>query len=243
MLFSRRSAVWLGSLAGAALLAACNHSPTAPRLDRTPVVSLDQGGHGPAVSDPTGERAVGKAAIEPAYDDMTGGLVYILTPEKAPLPTHADGHAVAPLYIVAYPPNSGALTGSEHFNCEGVPGNCPDHDGLIADIATNDGTAFPNLPVGEPSVYGIAPAAVPGHDHLLAPPASHGDFNIAWEVKEVLFTPQAVTDNVLDTHITTESQLETLESAGDVREIDLGFSFTCAVVSPATYAQGTPIGG
>ena len=242
MLFSRRSALLLGSLAGAALLSACNHPPTAPRLDRAPTASADRGDNGPAVSDPTGERAVGKAAIEPAYDDVTGGLVYILTPEKAPLPTHADGHAIAPLYIVAYPPSSTAVTSPEHFNCEGVPGNCPDHDGLIAGVATNDGSN-PNLPVGEPSVYGTKPALVPGHDHLLAPPASHGDFNIAWEVKEVLFTPKAVTDNVLDTHITTESQLETLLNNGDVREIDLGFSFTCAVVSPATYAHGTPIGG
>jgi len=215
------------------LLTGCDRTPTAPAAAAASKPALARSGHGPAASNPTGEREVGKTAIEPAYDDVTGNLIYILTPEKAPLPTKANGHAIAPLYIVAYPPGSAVAGSSVHLNCEGVPGNCPDHDGLIASVATD----------AAPSVYGTDPAAVPGHDHLLAPPAGHGDFNVAWEVIEVVFTPKGETDGVTDQHLVTEAQVQQAVQDGDAREIDLGFSFTCAVVSPATYAHGTPVGG
>jgi hypothetical protein len=29
---------------------------------------------------PSGERTLGQSSIEPAYDDMTGHLIYLLTP-------------------------------------------------------------------------------------------------------------------------------------------------------------------
>jgi hypothetical protein len=56
-------------------------------------------------------------------------------------------------------------------------------------------------------------------------------------------TPQAVSDGAINTRLTTENQIEAAETNGDAVEIDLGFSFTCTVVSAATYEHGTPIGG
>jgi hypothetical protein len=206
------------------LLAGCADSPTGPQAGLAAPASNRAKAPMPMSSPPTGERAVGKAAIEPAYNDMNGNLLYILTPEKAPLPTHANSHAVAPLYIVVYPAGSTVTD----LNCEGVPGNCPDHDGLIAQVATN----------AEPDVYGSNPADVPGHDHLLAPPAGGGDFNIAWEVIEVLFK----TKTAANQHLTTEADVENAIQSGKAMSIDLGITFDCAVVPAQTYWHGTPIG-
>ncbi len=178
-------------------------------------------GAGPVLGDtlPSGERLLGQSAIEPAYNDATGQLIYLLTPIKSPFPTHTSVHAVAPLYLVEYPP--GTTVGT--LNCMGVPGNCPDHDGIVAGVATS----------AMPSVYGTDPTAVPGHDHLVAAPASGGDFNVAWEVIEVLFTNKAAANR----HLTTEAGIDAAVASGDAIEIDLGFAFHCSVVSAATYAH------
>ena len=37
-----------------------------------------------------------------AYNDSTGELIYLLTPDKAPFPSKANSHAVAPLYLIVY---------------------------------------------------------------------------------------------------------------------------------------------
>ena len=154
-------------------------------------------GSSPALASglPTGERVHGQVAVEPAYDDVS----------------------VAPLYLVEYPPSYPGWT----LNCMGVPGNCPDHDGLVAGVAVQ----------AEPTVYGTDASAVPGHDHLVAGPASHGDFNVAWEVTEVVFTNPTAANN----HLTTETAIESAEAAGDVIEIDLGFAFHCSVVPASAY--------
>lgn len=174
-----------------------------------------------ASTTPSGERQHGQVTIEPAYDDSTGQLIYLATPNKAPNPTPANSHAVAPLYLVLYPPGTAGT-----FNCMGVPGNCPDHGALVAGAAT----------AIMPSVYGTDPTAIPGHDHLVAGPASHGDFNVAWHVYLELFTrPDAVR------HITTETELAAAIKSGDVLQVDSGIVFTCAVVSAASYWVGTPV--
>ena len=107
----------------------------------------------------------------------------------------------------------------------GVPGNCPDHDGIVAGVATQV----------MPGVYGGDPTAVPGHDHLVATPSSGGDFNVAWEVYEVLFTNAAAASS----HLVTLSQIQAAQANGDVVVIDLGFAFHCSVVSAAVYAHGS----
>lgn len=223
MVVPLRSAFGLSSLAAVALLAAAcaPDGATAPRQAAPSFAKVT------ALPDPlpTGERLLGQSLIEPAYNDVTGtSLVYLLTPIKSPFPTHTSTHAVAPLYLVEYPPGSTVGT----MNCMGVPGNCPDHD---LDVATAATTIMP-------SVYGTDPTAVPGHDHLVAPPASGGDFNVAWEVIEVLFTNTAAAN----TRLTTEAAIDAAEANGDAIEVDLGFAFHCSVVPARVYFNGTPIG-
>lgn len=173
---------------------------------------------------PTGETRLGQSLIEPAYNETTGSIIYLLTPEKSPFPTHTSAHAVAPLWLVEYPPGSNVGT----LNCEGVPGNCPDHDLGVAAFAT--GT--------KPAVYGTDPYALPGHDHLVGVASSHEDFNVAWEVWEVLFTNKAAANN----HLTTEAAMNAAIASGDAQAYDLGFAFHCNVVSAAAYNRGTPVG-
>lgn len=173
---------------------------------------------------PSGERAFAQVTIEPAFNDQTGSYVYLLTPDKSPFPSKANSqHATAPLYLVEYPPGT-TVSG---FNCAGVPGNCPDHDFEVASVATGM----------KPAVYGNNPNLLPGHDHLVAPPASGGDFNIAWEVVEVLFTNKAAGN----TRLLTEDAIEHAVAHGDAVEVDLGFAFTCVVVPANLYWKGTPV--
>ena len=178
---------------------------------------------------PSGERIVGNAtlghggAVEPAYDYNTGNLTYILTPTGAPFPAKANDHAVAPLYIVVYPASYPGWT----LSCMGVPGNCPDHDGLIAGAAT----------AIEPSVYGTDPAAVPGHDHLIGLANTGGDWNVAWHVYVILFTNSAAANS----HITTLNQLQGALDGGDAISVDSGIVFNCSAVPASLYWKGTPI--
>jgi hypothetical protein len=183
---------------------------------------------------PTGERTHGQVSIEPAYDDSTGKVVYLATPAMlAPLNPNnplneLNPHAVAPLYIVVYPPGTAGT-----FNCMGVPGNCPDHDGVIAGVATGV----------ESTVYGTQPSAVPGHDHLVGVAHTGGDFNMAWHVYVELFTNKEAV-----THITTLAELERAWASGAIlktesgRGIDTGITFGCAVVSEGAYLRGAPLG-
>lgn len=184
-----------------------------------------------AASLPTGEHAVGHTVTEPAYDDITGNIVYLHTPDKlAPLGSHPFGgnqHAAAPLYIVVYPPGN-----NQTFNCMAVPGNCPDHDGTIATVAVGV----------EPGTYGSDPTAVPGHDHLVGVASTGGDFNVPWHVYVELFTsPSAVT------HITTLAQLQAAWASGAIlptssgQGVDTGITFICSVVSQAAYDAGQPV--
>lgn len=204
----------------------------APRMfqrSRRPVVTLPLAflvaalmGISPVLASTTasGERQNGQVTIEPAYDDSTGQLIYLATPNKAPNPARANVHAVAPLYLILYPPGTAGT-----FNCMGVPGNC-DHDALVAGAAT----------AIMPSVYGTDPTAVPGHDHLVAGPASHGDFSVARHVYLELFTSAEAVR-----HITTKAALDAAIDSGDLLEVDSGIVFNCAVVSAADYWAGTPI--
>jgi hypothetical protein len=175
---------------------------------------------------PSGERTHGSVTIEPAYNDFDGTIVYLQTPNRlAPLGpnnpiNNVNSHAVAPLFLIAYPPGS-----TWTFNCMGAPGNCPDHAGAIAGVATSV----------MPGVYGTNPAAVPGHDHLVGLPHT-GDFNVPWHVYVELFTSKAAV-----THITTLAQLKAAWASGAVIELDSGITFLCAVVSEHSYLAGTPV--
>jgi hypothetical protein len=174
---------------------------------------------------PSGERTHGNVSIEPAYNDFDGSIIYLLTPNRlAPLGANnpinkVNSHAVAPLFLIVYPPGTPGV-----FNCMGVPGNCPDHAGAIAGVATSV----------MPGVYGTNAGAVPGHDHLVGVRPT-GDFNVPWHVYIELFTSSTAV-----THITTLSGLQAAWSSGSILELDSGITFVCAVVSERTYLAGTP---
>ncbi len=182
---------------------------------------------------PSGERMVGNTAglhggvVEPAYDYDTGNLTYLLTPTGAR--SNANAHAIAPLYLVAYPPGTAGT-----FNCMGYHGNCPDHDWLIANAAVGI----------MPGEYGLDPTAVPGHDHLVGLDRTGGDFNVAWHVYLELFTPGATV-----THITTLQELQNAWTTGTISRgntgegFDSGITFNCSAVSASIYNAGTPLSG
>ncbi len=186
---------------------------------------------------PSGERIVGGTAstggtvVEPVYDDMTGQIRYVSTPRGTPDPVKSNPVATAPFYLPVYPAGS---TIGVTLNCQDVPvENCPDHGPAVAGLAQ----------ALEPGVYGNG---VIGHDHLMAGPASHGDFNVAWVPTLVLFTNSAAAN----THITTLTQLNDMLASGAVKKVPLdgtnGFpnlTFHCSVVSAAVYAQGVPFLG
>lgn len=178
-----------------------------------------------ASSLPSGEMQVGQTLVEPAYNDVNGQINYLLTPIRAPDPVKSNASSWAPFYLVAYP--AGSTVGT--LNCMGVPGNCPDHDGPIAGAAT----------AIMPSVYGTDPTTVIGHDHLMAPQASGGDFNIAWHVYLILFTSKSFANQ----HLTTLGDISAALAAHQVIQIDSGIVFTCTVVPAVVYNSGTPVTG
>src|SRR2546421_12610781 len=51
----------------------------------------------------SGQRAFGQVTVEPAVDIATGNEIFLLTPDKVPLPSKAALRAHAPLYLVLYP--------------------------------------------------------------------------------------------------------------------------------------------
>jgi len=193
----------------------------------------------PAAADsaPSGERIVGGngshggTVVEPVYDDMTGQIRYVSTPRGTAQPLPTNPRATAPFYLPVYP--AGATIGAT-LNCQDVPvENCPDHGPKVAAAAA----------AIDPLVYG---GGVIGHDHLMAGPGSHGDFNVAWVPTLVLFTNSAAAN----THITTLAQLNAMIASGDVKTVPLdgtnGFpnlTFHCSVVSAAAYARGVPFLG
>ncbi|HEY4752992.1 MAG TPA: hypothetical protein VIH37_06875 [Candidatus Limnocylindrales bacterium] len=175
---------------------------------------------------PSGERMHGQSSIEPVYDDMTGAVAYVATPIHVANPVHTNPRAWAPFYLPVYP--TGSTVGT--LDCMGVPGNCPDHDGLVAGVAMS----------AVPSVYG---GGVIGHDHLMAGPGSGGDFNIAWQPVLVLFTSKAAANE----HITTLAQIDAAVARHDAIEIWTGvngvpdLTFHCQVVPAVVYWNGTPV--
>jgi len=172
---------------------------------------------------PSGQRTLGQATIEPAYNDLNGNVIYLLTPDHAKMRTNP--RAWAPLYLVMYPTSAAGAVGT--MNCAHQPmDNCPDHGPLVSGLAESV----------MPSVYGNG---VWGHDHLVTGvPTVGGDFNIAWEPIAVLFTNSAAAN----THLTTEAQVEAAVEAGDAIEIPLPqATFLCSVVSAATYNMGAPV--
>lgn len=202
-------------------------------------------------SAPSGERIVGGqngqggTVVEPAYDDMTGAIRYVSTPRGTPDPVKSNPVAAAPFYLPVYPVGSSVGT-SVTLNCEDTTAttteNCPDHGPAVAQLAQ----------LFEPDVYGNVgtPDMVLGHDHLMAGPGSHGDFNIAWVPILVLFTKTEYANQ----HLVTEQDVKAAVSSGRAIEVPLdgtpfngvplpNLTFHCSVVSAPVYATGVPFTG
>jgi len=158
----------------------------------------------------SGQRAFGQVTIEPAIDSATGNEIFLLTPDKVAIPSHAAERAHAPLYLVLYPESS--TIDANTLNCQ--PVNC-DHAQTFA---------YP----------------LKGHDHLVGVPHT-GDFNVAWDVVLIAFTPQGFGDGAINNRILTLDQLNAAVGAGDVVPIGPVTSFNCSITSPATYLKGTPL--
>ena len=165
---------------------------------------------------PSGERQLGRTIIEPGYDDRTGELIYIMTPMGTPSPSHANAHAISPLFIVVYPNAAADAVGM--MNCAHEGGdNCGDHGPGIADLAQ----------ATVPNVYGDG---VWGHDHIMNGTGG-SDFNVTWQVVVVLFTNL----DAAKTHITTEAQLDAAIDAGDAFSIVTPTILHANLVAKATY--------
>lgn len=183
----------------------------------------------------SGQNALGKSTIEPAYDDANGSVIYLLTPDKAPLPSNANSAATAPLYLVVYP--LGSTIDANTLNC--TPTNC-DHVNVLP-FPDPDYGALPGTSQVCTDFNGGSPCSlVKGHDHLVGIPPT-GDFNIAWAVKLVFFTSAAFTDHAINTRITTAAQIWALVHSGDAVVADTPILFNCSKVSESTYNRGTPV--
>lgn len=184
----------------------------------------------------SGQRVFGQTSVEPALDDSTGNLIYLLTPLKSPFPSKSNPRAASPLYLTLYPLSS-TLPASE-FNCQ--PTNC-DHLNVLpfpdVDYGALSGsdTACADFNGGNPC------SAVKGHDHLVGVASTGGDFNVAWHVQLVIFTHAAFLDGKINTRITTLSQIEALVQSGDAFIADTPITFNCSVTSGRTYDLGTPV--
>jgi hypothetical protein len=175
-----------------------------------------------------GNGANGGQVIEPAINDANGSLVYLSTPRGVANPVNSNPKATAPLYLVVYP--KGSLDNSVTLNCLDFPSeNCPDHGPAVAQGAA----AF------DPAVYGPPDGSgVLGHDHLIAVPGGHGDFNVAWVPTLVLFKP-----GVPITHIKLLSQINTTDFIIVPLDGNHGppnATFHCAVVPASIYNNSIP---
>jgi hypothetical protein len=74
---------------------------------------------------PTVHFVGGGTVIEPVYDDATGTLVYLSTPDNTPV--HPNGHNVALIYLPVYPAVTADRAPRARASCgERLPdGNCP----------------------------------------------------------------------------------------------------------------------
>ena len=157
----------------------------------------------------SGHFVGGGGSIEPAFDDSTGTLVYLRTPNNNQNAKNLPGKMVpfgdlgfslpvntAPIFLPVYPAGSGI--DSATLNCDhlvplnpgpGTGDNCIDHGNAVAGVASG----FPAY------VNGVL-----GHDHLIGVANTGGDFNVLWEPVLVLFT--SVNPN--QERITTLDQIE-----------------------------------
>ena len=202
--------------------------------------------YGSSTWDPvSGHFVGGGGAIEPAFDDSTGTLVYLRTPNNNQNAKNLPGKMVpfgdlgfslpvntAPIFLPVYPAGSGI--DSATLNCDhlvplnpgpGTGDNCIDHGNAVAGAAMSI----------DPAVYG---GGVLGHDHLVGIAKTGGDFNVLWEPVLVLFT--SVNRN--QERITTLDQIETAVNVTHTAFLVPlpPLTFHCSAEGSAAYDNATP---
>jgi hypothetical protein len=188
-----------------------------------------------AFSQESGQRTFGQRSVEPALDTANGNTVYLLTPTKAPFPSKANPVATAPLYLPLYPLNSTVPVAE--LNCQ--PNNC-DHVNVLPFPSVDYGALLGTDQACVDFNGGDPCSLVKGHDHLVGVASTHGDFNVAWHVKLVVFTHAGFSDGKINTRITTLNQINALVLSGDAVVLDTPVTFNCSITSERTYEMGTP---
>lgn len=196
------------------------------------LLALGLGGAGMSAQAQSGQTAFGQATVEPAVNDADGSTVYLLTPSKAPFPSMSNPRAAAPLYLPAYPSNS--TINPATLNCQ--PHNC-DHVAVLPFPA-------PGYPNGGATCvqYGYPAnqcALLIGHDHLIGVPHT-GDFNVAWSVILVVFTPEGLAAGAANHRTLTLADIATLVTRGWAYEVATPITFNCSIVPASVYYRGTP---
>jgi hypothetical protein len=194
----------------------------------------------------SGQTAFGQATVEAALDDATGNVVFLLTPNGAPLPSKANEHAQDTMYIPVYPASS-TVAGSD-LDCQtgaGIgAGNCnhlqvlpfsdPAYDSDPAD-ESGSSKACQDYNSGNPCTVYL------GHDHLIGVPSTGGGFNVAWAVKLVVFTPKGIGDGAINKRVTTLSDVDALVANGEAAVAPTPIVFNCQIVAQRVYEKGAPV--
>jgi hypothetical protein len=193
---------------------------------------------GPLVhADPiiSGQHNFAQQSVEPAYDNTTGALIFLKTPIHVAVPVHSNPKAWAPMYLPMYPTG----TTISPLNC--TPQNCDHVNVLPPDLVSAFGlsSVYPTGTISTP--YGtFTGGLVAGHDHLVGVAKTGGDFNIAWHVYLLLFTPKALTDGAINHELLTLSDIQAAMNSGDLvsQPIDSGIIFNCSIVPESVYLKG-----
>ena len=129
--------------------------------------------------------------------------------------------------------------GAKLLNCQ--PDNCdhanvlPFWNPLLSPWYPNGGATCTQygLPAG-------GCALVIGHDHMVGVPPT-GDFNVAWHVTLLVFTPKAFQDGAINVRLLTLQDIEQAMQNGDVFPADTPITFNCSIVSSTVYYLGVPL--
>lgn len=181
----------------------------------------------------SGQTAFGQSTVEPAINDADGSTVFLLTPNKVPFPSVSNPRASSPMYIPMYP--AGSTITPATLNCQ--PHNC-DHLNVLP-------FAAPGYPNGGATCtqFGLPAngcSLVLGHDHLIGVRPA-GDFNVAWHVILVVFTPQGFANKAINHRMMTLFDLAAAESSGDAFEVSTPIVFNCSIVPETVYIKGVPL--